>query len=166
MNFVKYLTAFSVFSVVAGSMLPANAINVSGTFSDGTDLSGSLDFGGSSFSNVSLNTEASGNFSATNYSLTDTVLFNNSDQLAIEDNSTGQVLDLQFDNAPTSLNSGTEFSSNSVFSDRRSVTDFNTNATPVPFETEATIGLVALGGYLWYRNRKKRNQALYQQSNH
>jgi hypothetical protein len=165
MNFVKYLTAFSVFSVVAGSMLPANAINVSGTFSDGTDLSGSFKFNGNSFSDISLNTEDSPAFSATNYSLADNVALNNSDRLAIEDNSTGQVLDLQFDNAPTSLNSGTEFSDTSFPFDSRSVTDFNTNATPVPFETEATIGLVALGGYLWYRNRKKRNQALYQQSN-
>ena len=30
---------------------------------------------------------------------------------------------------------------------------------PVPFETEGTVGLVILGSYFWYRNRKKRNQA-------
>ncbi len=28
---------------------------------------------------------------------------------------------------------------------------------PIPFEAEGTAGLVALGGYAWYRNRKKRN---------
>ena len=29
--------------------------------------------------------------------------------------------------------------------------------TPVPFETEGTMGLVAFGGYLWLRNRKQRS---------
>lgn len=35
-------------------------------------------------------------------------------------------------------------------------------ATPpnvIPFEAEGTMGLAALGGYFWYRNRRKRNQA-------
>jgi len=36
------------------------------------------------------------------------------------------------------------------------------SADPVPFEAEGTMGLVALGGYLWYRNRKKRKQVLSQ----
>ncbi len=29
---------------------------------------------------------------------------------------------------------------------------------PIPFETEGTIGFLALGGYLWYRKHKKQNQ--------
>jgi hypothetical protein len=32
----------------------------------------------------------------------------------------------------------------------------------VPFEAEGTMGVVALGGYLFYRHRKKRKQALSQ----
>jgi len=43
--------------------------------------------------------------------------------------------------------------------------NFQLNQEPVPFEAEGTMGLVALGGYLWYRNRKKRKQALSQESN-
>lgn len=35
----------------------------------------------------------------------------------------------------------------------------------VPFEAEGTMGLVALGGFIWYRRRKKRNQAMSQESN-
>ncbi|AFZ45886.1 hypothetical protein PCC7418_3782 [Halothece sp. PCC 7418] len=30
----------------------------------------------------------------------------------------------------------------------------------VPFEAEGTMGLAALGGFFWYRNRKKRKQTL------
>jgi len=43
--------------------------------------------------------------------------------------------------------------------------NFQLNQEPVPFEVEGTMGLVALGGYLWYRNRKKRKQTLSQESN-
>lgn len=32
-------------------------------------------------------------------------------------------------------------------------------AQEVPFEAEGTMALVALGGYFWYRNRRKSNQA-------
>jgi len=39
------------------------------------------------------------------------------------------------------------------------------SSEPVPFEAEGTMGLVALGGFIWYRRRKKRNQALSQESN-
>lgn len=34
------------------------------------------------------------------------------------------------------------------------------NTASVPFEVEGTMGLVALGAYLFYRRHKKRNQAL------
>jgi len=47
----------------------------------------------------------------------------------------------------------------------RLVTARSPSAEPIPFEAEGTMGLVALGGYLWYRNRKKRKQALVQDSN-
>jgi len=40
-----------------------------------------------------------------------------------------------------------------------------TQQKSIPFEAEGTMGLVALGGYLWYRNRKKRKQVLSQESN-
>ncbi len=31
--------------------------------------------------------------------------------------------------------------------------------TPIPFELEGTMGLMVLGGFLWYRNRRKASQA-------
>lgn len=37
------------------------------------------------------------------------------------------------------------------------------NSTPVPFEAEGSMGLVALGGFFFYRYRKKRKQALSEQ---
>jgi hypothetical protein len=38
------------------------------------------------------------------------------------------------------------------------------SGTPVPFEAEGTMGVVALGGYFFYRHRKKRKQALSEQN--
>lgn len=40
----------------------------------------------------------------------------------------------------------------------------NTSTTAVPFEVEGTMGLAFLGAFIWYRSRKKRKQALSQQS--
>ena len=37
-------------------------------------------------------------------------------------------------------------------------------STAVPFEVEGTMGLAFLGAFIWYRSRKKRKQALSQQS--
>ena len=36
---------------------------------------------------------------------------------------------------------------------------FELSQQPIPFEAEGTMGLAVLGGYFWYRNRRKRNQA-------
>ncbi|PNW40950.1 UNVERIFIED_CONTAM: hypothetical protein BEN50_14620 [Euhalothece sp. KZN 001] len=41
----------------------------------------------------------------------------------------------------------------------QSVTPTN-DSQAVPFEAEGTMGLAALGGFFWYRNRKKRKQTL------
>lgn len=41
----------------------------------------------------------------------------------------------------------------------QSVTPTN-DPQAVPFEAEGTMGLAALGGFFWYRNRKKRKQTL------
>ena len=41
----------------------------------------------------------------------------------------------------------------------QSVTPTN-DSQAVPFEAEGTMGLVALGGFFWYRNRKKCKQTL------
>ena len=55
-----------------------------------------------------------------------------------------------------------EFTTNEGFGDDmqlQSVTPTN-DPQAVPFEAEGTMGLAALGGFFWYRNRKKRKQTL------
>jgi len=49
--------------------------------------------------------------------------------------------------------------------DDSTLTYTSASTEPVPFEAEGTMGLVALGGFLFYRHRKKRKQALSQESN-
>lgn len=41
----------------------------------------------------------------------------------------------------------------------------STTQQPIPFETEGTMGFLALGGYLFYCHRKKRDQSLAQDPN-
>ena len=80
----------------------------------------------------------------------------------IGDNNAGVILD-------TTQGSGISFVDNEFgstpgfgFGGTLEATD---EATAVPFEAEGTIGLVFLGSFLWYRNRKKRKKALSQETN-
>jgi len=262
MKFAKYLTAFSVFSVVAGATLPANAIDVGSEISFAVDVSGSVDSGEFDLQKdayvdvfndpdlynkfISKNSEGS---IAANF-----IYWSSSNQQVeavqwseIDSVSDSQAFATAIDNTNRPFSGGTDpddaidfatstFANNGFDSNRRIidvsgdgagfpasdtenardnalageidtinglpiggnqfVEDFYRNSLiggdnafsqpsdnfqdfevalenkvekevgePIPFEAEGTMGLVALGGYLWYRNRKKRNQALSQESN-
>jgi len=190
MNFVKYLTAFSMFSVVAGITLPTNAITFNdsitrdfedvngnsvgqGTVSytlDAQDSDGDnlLDRNSNEFNSLTL---TSTNFSNSEYNfslnttnpnqlLAGAADFNfQTEQAALGlANASGSQINFDNLNQPKSATVITDINNSGIAPDQPNEA---VNAQ-VPFEAEGTMGLVALGGYLFYRNRKKRKQALNQ----
>ena len=68
--------------------------------------------------------------------------------------------DEEFDSNGPDIVDGNSFEDPFIQNDASNVTYEQVQA--VPFEAEGTMGLVALGGYVLYRHRKKRKQALNQ----
>jgi len=224
MNFVKYLTAFSVFSVVIGIASPTSAITINnmidrgspsnvseGQFEDDNKLSlfkeqsnfelksndlpieitsssvgdtfgnGNRTDGGATI-NAGTSVDSfyifydpegtSGVSDPASITFDQDILGIQTEQSSIDQGNSQLSPSVTFD-SNQSGGSGDSFeftASNQIDFNSFDVGGNNQDVVrvvtePVPFEAEGTMGLVALGSYLWYRNRKKRNQALSQESN-
>lgn len=199
MNYVKCLGVLSVFSLIVGAMVPANAIVDKGNPNESTidkkfdgdwDLLGKVDDVSDSFPDKSKESLEPNEFGTGDTNSYDLIISNYKQDNQSYEPIGGKLkissgIQKEIDQYVVALKAGPKFKL-SKYNSSNSNPSWNTNTftsqakalsnasvftqqssqnQPIPFEAEGTMGLVALGGYLWYRHRKKRNQALSQESN-
>jgi len=181
MNCFKYLTAFSTFSLLMGTALPVTAITADfGPIREDTSESDTFS---TTINNLPAPAESSFDLDVTFFDNIDLDQSSEFLNIIVEGSDTG------LDSEPETITGGSgddtegnfqvqdvpfqgfsggdlalKFEASNEVQGIDGDSDLKGNITyqAVPFEAEGTMGAVALGGFLFYRHRKKRKQALSQ----